>query len=456
MSDRLTLDLASGLNFDAGRAAHGRLRQPLPALLVGEHSARPAVPDRRHRRIGAAHHRAHVAPGASARSRPTTTKTPTGDRRPTSDDATGRPTGAGSGGAAQRRAFAIRRRPTTRCATSRSRSRPASSLPIVGPNGSGKSTLARVLAGRRPTSGEVVRPGIDRPRQARRNRDRVPAPRAPGARRTRAGRRRVGTARTAAASTWRPCSTAWDCSAFAERETSTLSGGELQRLAVAAALARRPALLISDESTAMVDSVGACSSSSRCCGRWRPTIASRSCTSRTIPRRRPSPIGRSRSSTAVSFPQRSKPRVDSDAASGAGAAQRKGGPLFVLRSVGHEYSRRTPWAHRALSGIDLRIDHGEAVLVVGHNGSGKSTLAWVLAGLLHPSEGDARIEGEPITSVVGQVGRRVSTRTVAAPAADRRRRSLPPPRARRTSPPGRRCARSGSIRRISARAASTS
>ena len=30
---------------------------------------------------------------------------------------------------------------------------------IVGPNGSGKSTLARVLAGRPPTAGEVVRPG---------------------------------------------------------------------------------------------------------------------------------------------------------------------------------------------------------------------------------------------------------------------------------------------------------
>ena len=43
---------------------------------------------------------------------------------------------------------------------------------------------------------------------------------------------------------------------FADRETATLSGGELQRLAIAAALARNPALLVSDESTTMVDPAG--------------------------------------------------------------------------------------------------------------------------------------------------------------------------------------------------------
>jgi energy-coupling factor transport system ATP-binding protein len=79
-------------------------------------------------------------------------------------------------------------------------------------------------------------------------------------------------------------------------------------------------------------------------------------------------------------------------------------PLFLLRGVGHEYGRGTPWARRALVDVDLRILHGESVLVVGHNGSGKSTLAWILGGLLVPSEGDARIEGMPLWRAVGQVG----------------------------------------------------
>lgn len=49
---------------------------------------------------------------------------------------------------------------------------------------------------------------------------------------------------------------------MAERDTGGLSGGELQRLAVAAALARQPSMLIADEITTMVDQRGR---DGRCC-----------------------------------------------------------------------------------------------------------------------------------------------------------------------------------------------
>ena len=75
-----------------------------------------------------------------------------------------------------------------------------------------------------------------------------------------------------------------------------------------------------------------------------------------------------------------------------------------LRGLGHVHSDRTPWARRALSGINASIEPGERLLVVGANGSGKSTLAWILAGLIPPSEGSATIDGEALTSQREHIG----------------------------------------------------
>ena len=61
--------------------------------------------------------------------------------------------------------------------------------------------------------------------------------------------------------------------------------------------------------------------------------------------------------------------------------------------------RRLPSGGRdltVLDGIDLTIDAGDFVAILGPSGSGKSTLLGLLAGLDRPTEGSVRIDGEPL------------------------------------------------------------
>jgi len=51
------------------------------------------------------------------------------------------------------------------------------------------------------------------------------------------------------------------------------------------------------------------------------------------------------------------------------------------------------FTNTALRGIDLRVEEGESLLVLGANGSGKSTLIKVLAGLLRPDAGRVVVLG---------------------------------------------------------------
>ena len=57
-----------------------------------------------------------------------------------------------------------------------------------------------------------------------------------------------------------------------------------------------------------------------------------------------------------------------------------------------------------LDGMDLAIPGGGIVALIGPNGSGKSTLLRVLAGLLRPSAGAARIDGEAIAGPDPRIG----------------------------------------------------
>ena len=70
------------------------------------------------------------------------------------------------------------------------------------------------------------------------------------------------------------------------------------------------------------------------------------------------------------------------------------GGAIRLRGVAVRYRDRV-----ALDAVDLDIDAGERIALIGGNGAGKSTLLRVVAGTLRPGAGDVALLGQPIGSL---------------------------------------------------------
>jgi nitrate/nitrite transport system ATP-binding protein len=71
--------------------------------------------------------------------------------------------------------------------------------------------------------------------------------------------------------------------------------------------------------------------------------------------------------------------------------------FLQLDSVEQSFTRPDGSVLQALSTINLSIDRGEFVSLVGHSGCGKSTLLNILAGLTQPSRGGVILEGRQVT-----------------------------------------------------------
>jgi energy-coupling factor transport system ATP-binding protein len=234
---------------------------------------------------------------------------------------------------------------------------------------------------------------------------------------------------------------------LADADPRSLSGGQLQRLALAGALARSPRLLISDESTAMIDRDGRAEILDLLASLPARGIAVVHIThdpaesaraDRVITIRSGRILSDTRADTNPSFTDEaaaSPTQRHTSPATPRGTSQLEGGidresaaddatPASSLNAEGeriwgspdhintehlwadrvaHTYDLGTPWEKPVLRDVSLILDPGQAMLITGDNGSGKTTLSRILTGLLLPTWGAVTLGGKPMERRVGDV-----------------------------------------------------
>jgi len=73
-------------------------------------------------------------------------------------------------------------------------------------------------------------------------------------------------------------------------------------------------------------------------------------------------------------------------------------PILETKNLTHTYGIGTPFQSDAIVDVNLSVQRGEFVGIIGHTGSGKSTMIQHLNGLLKPTSGEILLDGKDIWS----------------------------------------------------------
>ena len=87
----------------------------------------------------------------------------------------------------------------------------------------------------------------------------------------------------------------------------------------------------------------------------------------------------------------------------ADAAQTGAQPVVEAHAVSKRFDTGRG-SVEALAGIDLALDRGAFISLVGPSGCGKSTLLNIIGGLIAPTEGEVRVNAQPVTGPPVEVG----------------------------------------------------
>ena len=78
--------------------------------------------------------------------------------------------------------------------------------------------------------------------------------------------------------------------------------------------------------------------------------------------------------------------------------------MLEIKNVHKTFNKGTINEKKALNGVNLVLNEGDFVTVIGSNGAGKSTLLNIISGLLQPSSGEIKYNDPEVKNNLDKMG----------------------------------------------------